>query len=103
MIADGPATDASGGHFAPFPVGSTWAGDTAAQRLRLSPHIRDNLPKTTGHSWSYYLWEKGALQMMVVVDAEPGERIEIADQLDLIVLAVENDQIRLAIDDRPKK
>lgn len=50
-----------------------------------------------GHGWSYYVSQRGKWPMLVL-GGRSGERIRINDSVDLVVLGIGRDHVRLGIE-----
>jgi Global regulator protein family len=68
-----------------------------ADRRSVSCEVRENTVLMRDRVWSYYKSQQGKRQMLVL-DRGQGERMRINGCVELIVLGIENDQVKLAIE-----
>ena len=82
-------------------AGLTIGADASVTELRkerrsASFEVGKDAVRMSGTAWSYYK-SQPRRQQMLVLDREEGERMRINGSVELIVLGIESDQIRLAI------
>jgi CheY-like chemotaxis protein/RNase P/RNase MRP subunit POP5 len=84
-------------------VSPTEAGQTGSLlhpvRRSLSCEVHGDTVTADGPAWSYYVSQQGS-RPILVVRRRKGERLRINGGADLIVLGIEHDHVRLAIESR---
>jgi hypothetical protein len=72
-------------------------GRCAGHRDCATCEIRDGIPRTNG--WGYYASRGGS--RMLVMERRSDQRIRINDSIEIIVLEIGDDKVRLGIDGAP--
>ena len=94
---DGLARQADSRPSRPLRRGGTAAG--VAGRL-ISCEINENLARAQGPAWCYYRSNHDGRQMLIL-ECRPGDRIQINGTTEAVILDINRDQVKMAIDSLP--
>ena len=69
-------------------------------RRRITCEVRDGLPTVLGKTQGYYVSRLGGARMLVL-NRRPGERLRINGTIEIVILEIQPDQVKIAIETSP--